>query len=329
MAPRKKKHHQPPAWLFAAAAHRVHLTRERELSAKTRFHYEMQTRWRTFRDGISSYFGRNFLQHQPALTEDLFNADGEREARPIKLAPVWDLTYAKLLNTAGVFDEALNEQVDDAGDLLDGYQDEIDQSAQDGYATGLWLISQQGVDVSQSKGHGLSALQLAGIAAFGGVSFRDRADRWLVDYQDKATRNFAASMVSGETLDETLGTLDAINNQTQANLAGLIAEELYFAYVAGTDAAVDLYAGELDGELWVTAADEKVCPVCAPLHLTITPLIPISDTHPNCRCWKIPLSSAGLYAPSVYETFVDAMNLDDFIDPTDVDDAMFDELSGE
>lgn len=91
---------------------------------------------------------------------------------------------------------------------------------------------------------------------------------------------------------------DMLNNQasglTKAVNIGAAAGLLATAVAFGTlsSATIDK-TKQLDAEAtvtWITARDERVCPVCRPLHGKTwkvgdsSLLTPIRDTHPNCRC---------------------------------------------
>lgn len=80
----------------------------------------------------------------------------------------------------------------------------------------------------------------------------------------------------------------AVNVGATSNLLAIAATNGALA-LATIDKAQQL--GDADSEVtWVTALDERVCPICRPLHRKAWKLndpnllFPIEDTHPNCRC---------------------------------------------
>ena len=81
-------------------------------------------------------------------------------------------------------------------------------------------------------------------------------------------------------LDQARARLIAVTEITRAHNAGLRYIARRFADITGQELA----------PFWVTERDEKVCPICRPLHLQGPdvwrdkfPLGP--PAHPNCRCW--------------------------------------------
>lgn len=93
-------------------------------------------------------------------------------------------------------------------------------------------------------------------------------------------------------------TRDTINNQIpEATRSVNIQATSQLLAVASTTGALALATvnktQEMDPEAevtWITALDERVCPICRPLHKKTwkvnDPLLlkPIEHTHPNCRC---------------------------------------------
>lgn len=229
----------------------------------------------SYRDELDRYFWQYFRTYE--------NPDGK---------PTWNLVKAHQLGTfddlSGQFDELLDATTAEVGGLLtdglvDGYHD--------GFDLGLWTMYQDGVDVNPEDvppdDTYIKSLLLA--AGFGSFTYRMRAKAWQGVTQSKFSQWLRGMVASESTLDETLGGLDGITTTYLGRLLGLGGDELYQAYNAGASAAFKRYPNWVSGEVWVTAQDERVCTICRPRHLTITNLLPIVDSHPNCRCVKVPV----------------------------------------
>jgi SPP1 gp7 family putative phage head morphogenesis protein len=74
----------------------------------------------------------------------------------------------------------------------------------------------------------------------------------------------------------------------------IAATETTRAYAEGNRAAFQ-ESGVVDEVQWRTANDERVCPICGPLHDQRAPVNGAFDNglfppaHPNCRCWVVPV----------------------------------------
>ena len=69
--------------------------------------------------------------------------------------------------------------------------------------------------------------------------------------------------------------------------------EVTRAFAEGNRAAWQA-SGVVDGQRWRTAVDERVCPVCGPLHNKTDKVDGDFDglgppAHPRCRCWTQPV----------------------------------------
>jgi hypothetical protein len=141
------------------------------------------------------------------------------------------------------------------------------------------------------------------------LSSEQRLAHWYERTLARTTQQLRAAMVSGQSLDETVAAVDRQLIQLTGRVDALVANESYrMAFVGAVRAmrdVLDIVEGTLEiVEVWLTSEDELVCPICAPLHLTETILRPVVDTHPGCRCWKVPVPAIYRPNPIDYEDFI-------------------------
>ncbi len=115
----------------------------------------------------------------------------------------------------------------------------------------------------------------------------------------------ALALWDGED-EETLAVLLApIFNEYRAETIGLT--EAILAITIGNLLAWQAY-GIIEEVIWVTAEDERVCPICRPLHETIISLETAiygyqrPPAHPRCRCWL-----EAILVINKHQTLVDAL----------------------
>lgn len=98
----------------------------------------------------------------------------------------------------------------------------------------------------------------------------------------------AFALWDGEDEEALAALLDPIFNEYRAETIGLT--EAILAITIGNLLAWNAY-GIIEEVIWVTAEDERVCPICRPLHDTIISLTEAiyggvrPPAHPRCRCW--------------------------------------------
>lgn len=240
------------------------------------------TMFPSFLDAIREDFYRNF-----AL---LPNDKGVPAIAPIK-AVDFTATWVEQ------FDQML-EAVETEWDL--DMEEEIADAHDEGWYLFLWMLDLQ--DASALDGVDPDFLQVpddglnfALAASFGGVMFYERARMWRVNAVEKLRQQLQALAVTGQaTWPEVNALTTKLLQEYRNGLDALALDELFLARVQGEQRALDTVGARVASriqQLWLTRDDEKVCPRCGPLHLTLTQLLPILDTHPRCRCIVVPLVS--------------------------------------
>jgi hypothetical protein len=129
------------------------------------------------------------------------------------------------------------------------------------------------------------ALLAAGVA---GLAFPDRLNVWTNDARQKWGSMLRADVARGAELGETVDHLILTGEGLMGRVLGLSQNELHRGYLLGTDLAFAQHERYIGGSIWVTRNDPLVCELCISKHMTLTEDIPIEDSHPNCRCVKVP-----------------------------------------
>lgn len=181
--------------------------------------------------------------------------------------------------------KAIDKELDE--DLGEQLTDEYDES----YLFALWELNSYGVDVSDvppppDRKRILALLLLGGIE---GLNYRDRLHTWGDTYRQKFREWVRSSARIGRDYDGTIGGARRIMQSWQGRVEALAGDELHRASTGGTRDAWALLPGIVSEEVWLTREDPLVCPICAAKHLTITRDQPIRDSHPRCRCIKVPI----------------------------------------
>ncbi len=208
----------------------------------------------------------------------------------------WDLQQARTFRVDRSLIETGYASLDARGDeVSDDMTEATEDTYQDGFTFGLWDIYRHNAasdlpDVPSDDD--TAALVAAG--AVGGILLADRLQRWIGDSKIKLRNAIKVSMVRGMSLDDTTGLVDTLGEQTFSRLDLLGEAELQRTFHQGQAGALQAtfgpdYANLLLGEMWLTRNDGAVCPMCFLLNKTITKLLPIVDTHPGCRCIKVPV----------------------------------------
>jgi hypothetical protein len=221
--------------------------------------------------------------------------------------PIWDLPAVRREKVEeallALFETGMVEAEQELGGLLDA---ELEETYEEHYWMALWGAYQEGYDVpADAEVDRPSILPLLAATAFGGITYQQRLRFWFAAAREKYRRSLHASLVSGDTLARTIQWFEGIGAFLQGRVSTLILNEVAQASQQGQDDAIGLFGADVIGEVWVTRQDPYVCATCEELHGTVTTLIPRIDTHPGCRCVKIPVLAGGLTArPIDFEWFL-------------------------
>jgi hypothetical protein len=190
---------------------------------------------------------------------------------------------------------------------VDDFQVQLETAADEGYARELWLLALGGLDTEtladftpEDWGPTLRD------AGYRQEDWEQRLNAWGTSTKGKMAQLLTALAVAGATWPETAEAYDRIAQQHTKRVTGLLDNELFRAYTVGSMVGLGVAQRQLDAEVeevWICRTtvsgelDPLVCPICKPLHITVTPRIPVDHTHPGCRCLKVPVSE--VYQPTV------------------------------
>ena len=98
-------------------------------------------------------------------------------------------------------------------------------------------------------------------------------------------------VTNGESLEALVRDLTPIYGRQRAEL--IASTEVTRSFSEANKIAYQ-QSGVVKQEVWRTAADERVCPICGPLNGKRVPVGESWDglrppAHPNCRCWTAPV----------------------------------------
>jgi hypothetical protein len=196
------------------------------------------------------------------------------------------------------------------------FQATLAEAADDGYARELWMLALGGVEEAASlldltpEDWEVTILD----AGFDDVDWEQRLGTWVNVTQDKMRRWLTATTIGAAVWADTTDGFDGLASQFTQRVTGLLGNEIFRAFSLGALVALATAERELGidpASVWLcrTTADGTpdplVCPICRPLHLTVTDKRPIDDTHPGCRCIKVPVAQPfAATAPLPYESFL-------------------------
>jgi hypothetical protein len=190
----------------------------------------------------------------------------------------------------------------------DAMEEWLDAALTEGHQRELWLLAMAGLDIDDYReGTTLPdteedrAILLLTLGLFG-ASWMARRAAWRDDVTRRVGAWTEAAIVGGMTLDDTVAGFDRITDSFTGRVEGLVENEMLRTFDAGGDIA--LTAAQEDyaiTEVWVTRADRLVCGICAPRHMKVTPLKPVTDSHPGCRCRKVPVPADFEYTDVAYD----------------------------
>jgi hypothetical protein len=181
----------------------------------------------------------------------------------------------------------------------DDFRETLDDAADEGYARELWMLQLAGMDTEALAdfvpGDWDATLR---DSAYAGQDWETRLTAWNTSTTDKMRRWLTALALAGGVWAETSENYARLMRQHTGHVAGLLANETFRAFTTGAMVGVavaERALGVAIPEVWLCRTDATgrpdplVCPVCKPLHMTVTTLRPVDDTHPGCRCIKVPL----------------------------------------
>lgn len=127
-------------------------------------------------------------------------------------------------------------------------------------------------------------------------------DAWLKEQDpeqwQRGGQEIGEWIKSGKRLDALVSKLEPIFSADRAKRIAVT--EVTRVYAEGNTKAWQA-TGMVQARKWQTARDERVCPICGPLHNTIADLgmpfyadgVPLDNppAHPRCRCYIIPVVS--------------------------------------
>jgi hypothetical protein len=207
----------------------------------------------------------------------------------------WDLVTAQQHGFGTMRDEMLDELSDITEELVEPAEEKERDAFLLGALFGRWQLALGGTEDPDIP------WPLYAGAAIAGMGFADRARGWTGVYRQKVGEMFAAQQAQQGTLFDTMAQFDALITGFTRRMGQLARNQWYFAAVTGERAAVRPFRV---GELWLIQ-DERACPICKALHLTVTTKIPIKDSHPSCRCIKVPLATNFTPTPVSFAAFAD------------------------
>lgn len=291
---------KPPDILTMGAREAIVALQREELRVGNRLRQDHESRFRSFREQLR----RAFLSHF------VLKVVPDRET-----VQVWDAVKATRDDLPRQLTEqlvTLTEEIEEADQIL--FEDTLDEAFVTGYRRELWLLTMGGLPGGQYASQLPDETFRTGLliaAGVGGLSWLERLRRWRRWHVDRTSRWVASAVVGEQSLADTEFMTQAMERQYVRHVQGLLGNELHRAAGLGSTAALSVARRDFAiAEVWVTMDDGLVCPICEPLHLTVTDLQPVTDSHPGCRCWKVPVPAE--YEPSriSYEEFLSSLEED-------------------
>ena len=181
----------------------------------------------------------------------------------------------------------------------DDFRETLDDAADEGYARELWMLQLAGIDTEALADFGPDDWEATlRDNAVDQQDWESRLAVWNGSTTNKMRRWLVALAVAGGAWGDTVGGYARLMQQHTGRVSGLFSNETFRAFTTGAMvglASASRMLGTEIPEVWLCRSDATgrpdplVCPVCKPLHMTVTTLRPIDDTHPGCRCIKVPL----------------------------------------
>jgi len=225
--------------------------------------------------------------------------------------PVWEPAIARK-KVVPLILKSYNSMVDAAGEEAASLMDDsLDLAYVQSYNRHLWILDQSGIPVIDDEGAGSSLTRRALLIAGGiaGLSYLDRLRRASSVSKSFFSKVLKASISQASTLTDTLDGLEKVTRTMVQRIVSLGNNESKRAYLLAGEVVRSKYEVNLMGEVWISRGDSRVCLVCATLHLTITSLAPIDDSHPGCRCVKVPIAMNYQGQPIDFVGFLEKMGM--------------------
>lgn len=259
--------------------------RELELGSDLLRFYENQF------EGFEAELNRFFYQYftiVPVSKEQIWDSSRLKDVLPDATNLITDFTTALEDPVLNIWEE----------DLIEGYQEGEDLE--------LWWLYQSGVDITPYERESDSSIIKASLIflGIGGLGYSTRLAHWTQAYIAKMISALQSLVGAGANLSTTQLSMKSIYRGLSNAVSSLARNELKLAYGAGADNVRSRFRPNIQAEVWITKDDTHVCAFCRDLHLEITSLQPIVDSHPNCRCRKVSIVLDYKYQPIDYVEFL-------------------------
>lgn len=258
---------------------RIRAFERREGSLVGQLHDRFGRYFESFNRELERYFLQFFVRPYPD--------------QPGDEPPRWRLADAGTLGSLDALNEEFQSGLEDAAQAA---AEDLDQELQDAYIDGyeqaLWALYVGGeddaIDADVLDDNDVEAALLA--SGVNGLNYRGRLGGWVGVGESQVNQLLAQGITTQQPFAATAANISRANQGILGRILALGSNELFLAGALGAALAMQKFGA---AEVWVTQEDEKVCPICAPKHLTVTTEQPIIDSHPACRCYKIPEALAG------------------------------------
>jgi len=302
IVPRTRRDGEVPPLLEQAAADArdalTDLINSREVET-ARVHAEL---FRQYRDELERAFAAYMLVATPG-----------GQPRP---APVWDGLRLRQDGREAELVESFRALIDAMREVdTDAFTDMLSEAADDGFDRALYMMALGGLDTAELLDRlpddWETTLRDAG---YDEVDWEQRLGFWGTDTSEKLRRWLTGTAVAGLPLTDTVNGYAAITSGHTGHVEGLLGNELARAFGIGALLAMTLaretFGDDAFVEVWLAKTDASgrpdplVCPVCAALHMTVTTKQPVDDTHPGCRCVRVPVPANFTPVPGLsFESF--------------------------
>ncbi len=177
----------------------------------------------------------------------------------------------------------------DAANVPAEFWRRVEQETQEDLAAVLLLLF-----VLSASEHGLGRDRSSGLGAqYAGARSRQVAGQWTTNGRqriEQASIDWRARAGRGSppTSGEVTATTFKIFGPSR--VSRLVVSETTDAQTAGSEAGVQETVGLSEDDTWFTNFDDRVCPICAPLHRKKRSVWSLKfpkgpKAHIGCRCW--------------------------------------------